>query len=119
MSAAPSAIAAAQAPESRRDALRRQARAWARKIPASEKDEFIDTARRMRDFPPRGGTNAKYLTRKVHLICGLYPWPVNEALRTAADIRLKKLAGGTEAYDSQLAYDLITELLETPDALLD
>ena len=112
-------LATAEAPHVQRDTLRRQAREWARKIPATEKAEFIDTAQRMRDKPPLMGTNEKHLTTKIHCICEMYPWPVNEALRTAAEARLKQLAGGTEAYDAQLAYDLITELLETPDALLD
>jgi hypothetical protein len=95
-----------------------QAKAWSRKIPATEKGYFIDRARRPRDVDGRAHHNTEGLLRDALRIAELYPWPASEALRGRAESRIKQMQGGDERLNACMGLELITQMLEEPDALL-
>lgn len=95
-----------------------QAKAWSRKISATEKGYFIDRARRPRDGDGRARHNIEGLSRDAVKISELYPWPASEALRSAAEARIEKMQGGDERLNACAGLELITLMLEEPDALL-
>ena len=100
---------------------RQQAREWSRKISASEKAHFLERAMSDRNSPPRGNglLGANNLRKRMLRIVDLYPWPSSEALRTAAEARLRRIVCGEAAEVSPAdAYELIRDLLEDTDALL-
>lgn len=94
------------------------AKAWSRKIPATEKGYFIDRARRPRDADGRARHNTEVLLRDALRVAELYPWPASEALRARAESRIKQMQGGDERLNACMGLELITQMLEEPDALL-
>lgn len=97
-------------------------REQARKIPATEKGKFFDwVKRKISHIEGSFELVSAYAVRKKMLaIVDLYPWPSNEALRTAAEKRMCRIVGGAAGEIlSQDVYELIHDLLENPDALLD